>query len=553
MEVADALSRLPLSTSSGNDKPECLAVFDATPLTAKEVSSETKRDSFLKRVLSYVLLGWPEHCPEELRPFFIRRDELSAEQGCLTWSNRVIVPKTLQAHVLSLLHEAHPGMTRMKMLARAYVWWPSLDKDVEETVRKCQVCQSTRPAKSAGPLQPWRYPTKVWERIHADYAFKDGVNLLVLVDAYSKWIEVFIMTSTTTARTLGKLDTLFAAYGYPEEIVTDNGPQFTSDDFGEFIRRRGIKHTRTPPYHAASNGAAERLVRTTKEALLKQVLSDKNAGVKSTVQERLNKFLFSYRNTPHSITSRTPAEIFLKRLPRVTLSLLKPSFAGDMAKRLRRDTEQRNDQRGPGESFSVGDGVYVKTTRGEPVSWQEGTVEQVVSPVTYMVRIQDRLQFTHVDHLRPRRNSVWTEATNNATSLTCQDTNSGIGLGGSEVTRGLSQDVSSQDVCSRFPMRGSEVHGQASPRRDPTRATASEPAGSDDEQTPQVLSPRPPQYPPTLAGGGNPDLNKTGSTSTTDEPTPTGNQSSAPSLRRSTRLRNPPDRYSAEVFRKKRK
>ncbi|XP_077523337.1 uncharacterized protein LOC144134255 [Amblyomma americanum] len=170
-------------------------------------------------------------------------------------------------------------MPRMKMLARAYVWWPFLDKDIEETVRNCQVCQSTRPAKSAGPLQPWRYPTKIWERIHADYAVKDSVNLLVVVDAYSKWIEVFGMTSTTTARTLEKLDTLFAAYGYPEEVVTDNGPQFTSDEFEQFMRHRDIKHTRTPPYHAASNGAAERLVRTTKEALLKQVLHDKNERV----------------------------------------------------------------------------------------------------------------------------------------------------------------------------------------------------------------------------------------------------------------------------------
>ncbi|XP_064478090.1 uncharacterized protein K02A2.6-like [Ornithodoros turicata] len=223
-----------------------------------------------------------------MEAFFVRRDQLSVEQDCLTWGYRVIIPRSLQPAVLSLLHEAHPSMTRMKMLARSYVWWPGLDKDLESTVRSCKICQSVLPAKTVGPLQPWSYPTRVRQRVHVDYALKDGVNLLVLVDAYSKWVEVFCMNTTTTTSTLKRLDALFASYGYPEELVTDNGPQFASEEFQEFLRQRGIRHTRTPPYHAASNGAAERLVRTTKTALFKEVLEDRIMGAKRTVQERIN-------------------------------------------------------------------------------------------------------------------------------------------------------------------------------------------------------------------------------------------------------------------------
>ncbi|KAL1484600.1 hypothetical protein MTO96_049980 [Rhipicephalus appendiculatus] len=120
------------------------------------------------------------------------------------------------------------------------------------------------------------------------------------------------------------------------------------------------------------------------------------------------------------------------------------AYLGDMAQHLKQDTERRNDHRGPAEFFSVGDGVYVKTTRGERVSWQEGTVEQVVSPVTYMIRVQGRLQFTHVDHLRQRKTSVWTEATSNAACATGSENDGGIGPGGSEVPRSLSQDLSSR-------------------------------------------------------------------------------------------------------------
>lgn len=83
------------------------------------------------------------------------------------------------------------------------------------------------------------------------------------------------MQSTTTTQTLERLRRTFAAYGLPEEVVSDNGPQFSSLEFMEFLKINGIKHTSTPPYHPSSNGAAERLVQTVKRALLKQVLQDR--------------------------------------------------------------------------------------------------------------------------------------------------------------------------------------------------------------------------------------------------------------------------------------
>ena len=80
------------------------------------------------------------------------------------------------------------------------------------------------------------------------------------------------MTSTTTEGTIDELRLIFAEHGLPEQLVSDNGPQFTSAEFALFIRQNSIKHTLVPPYHPASNGAAERSVRMVKEALVKQVL-----------------------------------------------------------------------------------------------------------------------------------------------------------------------------------------------------------------------------------------------------------------------------------------
>lgn len=112
---------------------------------------------------------------------------------------------------------------------------------------------------------------------------------------------------------------------------------------------------KTPLYHPASNGAAERLVETAKKVLLKQVLEEDFTGIKHSWLERLDSFLMSYRNTPNSMTDRTPAELFLKRQPRVILLLLKPSFIDTMHEKQNQLKEQKDVSRGVSLSFVVGD------------------------------------------------------------------------------------------------------------------------------------------------------------------------------------------------------
>ena len=117
------------------------------------------------------------------------------------------------------------------------------------------------------------------QRIHLDY----GNYFLVLIDSHTKWIEVFKMHLTTSTKTIDILRDLFAAHGLPEEVVSDNGPQFTSHEFREFLRLNGIKQTLVPPYRPASNGAAERSVGLLKQALLKDVLEAKYGVVRISI------------------------------------------------------------------------------------------------------------------------------------------------------------------------------------------------------------------------------------------------------------------------------
>ena len=143
--------------------------------------------------------------------------ELSIEAGCLFWSTRVIVPLKLRPQVLAELHTSHSRIVRMKGLARAHVWWPGLSESIEQAVFNCDACQENRKQPPTVPLQPWPWPATPWERVHVDYAgpFLEYMYL-VIVDSHSKWLEVVPMKSTTTAKTLEVLRSVFARYSLPK-------------------------------------------------------------------------------------------------------------------------------------------------------------------------------------------------------------------------------------------------------------------------------------------------------------------------------------------------
>ena len=87
------------------------------------------------------------------------------------------------------------------------------------------------------------------------------------MDAHSKWPEVVQMSTTTAPKTIEVLQVVFSRNGLPEQLVSDNGPQFTSNDFAHFMKANSIKHIRSAPYHPSSNGLTERFVQTFKRAI----------------------------------------------------------------------------------------------------------------------------------------------------------------------------------------------------------------------------------------------------------------------------------------------
>jgi hypothetical protein len=230
------------------------------PVIASEIAKETQKDPVLKRAYQHTKCGWNSSVEDStLEPYVRRSRELSIQKGCLLWGSRVVIPTVLHSMIVSELHEGHLGVVGMKSIARSFVWWPGLDKDLDNMARKCEISEDQKGRSTqVSPSHPLIYPENPWERVHCDFAEYSGKQYLLMVDAFSKWVEVHELGNhATIAQIMDAMRRSFSCHGLPQRLVSDNGPQFTAHEFQEFMRVNGIKHQLTPPYHPSSNGQAE--------------------------------------------------------------------------------------------------------------------------------------------------------------------------------------------------------------------------------------------------------------------------------------------------------
>ena len=164
-------------------------------------------------------------------------------------------------------------------------------------------------------------------------------------------------TNTTSAATIRELRKIFARFGLPEQLVSDNGPQFVSAEFSQFLKNNGVKHIKSAPYHPSTNGIAERFVQNFKRAML--------TNESLPMEQRLETFLLRYRTTVHATTNATPYMLLLNRQSRTRLDLLRPNIESQVANR-QVDQKVAHDKHSRDQEFMVGQRVMVRNLR--PVS-----------------------------------------------------------------------------------------------------------------------------------------------------------------------------------------
>lgn len=307
--IADALSRSPVAHTMKEVERESEvqeyvdAVQACWPVSSTRldvIRQAAVHDADIQQVMDYVLNGWPNpHAvPSHLRDYYMVRNSLSIIGGLLVYEQRIAIPQSQRGDIIGRLHESHQGVAKCRDNAQRSVWWPGISADIKQLIENCRQCQENRPAQRAEPLRPSALPGRPWEKVGADLCSVDGKQFLVIVDYYSRWIELERLMSTTATAVINKFRHVFATHGIPDEVHTDNGPQFQCHEFRSFAQNYGFKFTTSSPYLAQANGEAESGVK-----IAKKIIAQASPDIA----------LLNYRSTPHSTTGVSPSVALMGR------------------------------------------------------------------------------------------------------------------------------------------------------------------------------------------------------------------------------------------------
>nr|VZI35612.1 unnamed protein product [Spirometra erinaceieuropaei] len=371
---ADALSRL----ISNQQEPEEDTVIAAIRLrTMCAVSYQTPyEDPVLRQAITYVQTCWPTTAlAGGLRQLFLQRASLSVVDSCLMFADRVVIPSSLRPSVLRQFHAAHPGTSRMKSIDRSFVYWPGIDGEIDDLVRRCSRSQQAAKMPPRQPPVPWEPSERPWSRVHIDFA-----------GPLNGWPEIAPLNPATASAIFAFLRRIFSQHGLPEVLVSDNGSQFISSTFEDFCRQHNIQHLRSLPYHPQSNGQAERFVDTFKRALLK-------ARGEGITDEIVQAFLFSYRTTPNPASPGgvSPAEALMGRKLRTKFHALVPTGA--------QPAQTSSVSRS---MLSIGTPVFVRDYRAGFPDWIEATVVAHRGSMLFDVDVGDDIWVRHHNQIRQR-------------------------------------------------------------------------------------------------------------------------------------------------------
>ncbi|KAL0149497.1 hypothetical protein M9458_055285 [Cirrhinus mrigala] len=301
--TADVLSRAPGEGGRDTDKQQneedlnlyVNLVVTSLPATEKrlhEIQQHQEADPILQLVRKYSLEGWPTKSRVEamVQPYFQFAGELTVENGLLLKGCRLVIPKSLQSDIFEKLHAAHQG----------------LSAQLQKKVEKCDICASHR-KNFKETLIPTEFPERPWTKVGTDlFQWKNDQYLLV-IDYFSRFVEIAKLSSTTAACVVTHLKSVFARHGIPTEVMSDNGPQFSAEYFQKFAKEWGFSHTTSSPRYPQANGEAERAVRTVKDFISKA--ADPHLA------------LMEYRATPLA-NGYSPAELLMGRKLRTTVPVM---------------------------------------------------------------------------------------------------------------------------------------------------------------------------------------------------------------------------------------
>ena len=389
--IADALSRAPHDDPAHTDSlfqdevkafvAVVMQSFPATDQRLEQIKTLQEQDNVCHTVAQYCQIGWPEKnkISPEILPFRHVASELNVQDGMLLRGSRIVIPTPIRQEMLNCIHSGHQGIAKCRERARRSMWWPGLSTQLDTLVKNCPECCKTQQQRLE-PLMHSELPQLPWQKIGTDLFEWKQKQFLIVVDYYSRYVEIARLTRTTAEEVVKHTKSIFARHGIPETVISDNGPQYTSETYSNFAKTYHFRHITSSPYYPRANGEAERAVGTIKRLLQKS--------------EDPYLALLAYRTTPLQ-NGYTPSELLMSRQLRTTV----PSTTSQRAPKLpdtellrEKEKELRKRQKS---DFDRHHGVreLPPLTAGDTV-WLpdqacEGTVGEEVRPRSYEITTSD--------------------------------------------------------------------------------------------------------------------------------------------------------------------
>ena len=182
------------------------------------------------------------------------------------------------------------------------MFWPGMNCQVEDAVSNCPASTKHQSSNSKEPMIAHKLPDRLWQNVATDLFELDNEHYLIVVDYYSRYFELERMPTTTSAAVINKMKSIFSRHGIPEKVLSDNGPQFSAQEFARFAKEWDFSHVTSSHSYPQSNGLAEKAVHTAEQLLKKAKLEQRDPCLS----------LLEYRNSPVDSLAR-PAQLLMSR------------------------------------------------------------------------------------------------------------------------------------------------------------------------------------------------------------------------------------------------
>ena len=358
-----------------------LAITEDRLQQIKHVSSD---DPVLQALRETILRGWPESksdVPECVLPYFDFRDELTVQDQLVFKGAQLVIPAAMRKDMMAVAHASHIGIEGCIRRARDTMFWPRMSSELKDYIAKCDVCMAHRTTQGKEPIVQHEFAARPWSKVGTDLCELQGRTLLVVCDYYSNFIEVENITKANATGICKALKAMFARYGVPDVLMSDNGPQFASVEFASFAKKWGFEHVTSSPRYPQSNGKAENAVKTVKRLFTKCRESGQSEFLA----------LMDWRNTPTEGLGTSPAQRFLghrcKTLLPITGSLLQPDYPTEEAINRQKQRQQYYYNRHVKQLKPIAAGETVRIRLPGQKSWSQGVCTGLVGPRSYGVKV----------------------------------------------------------------------------------------------------------------------------------------------------------------------